>query len=178
MSNLENTLESRDITWPKKLHIVKDMVFPIVMYGCEHWTIKLTIKSKNWCFWTVILQKTLENLLDCKEIKAISPNGNQSWIFIGGTDSEAEAPVLWPPDAKSQLTVKDLVIQKDRRQEEKGATEDQMVWWPHWPNGHEFEEALGDDEGQGSLECCSPWGFKESDTAEPVNNNKLVQKLA
>ena len=93
---------------------------------------------KNWCFWTVVLEKTLENPLDCKEIKLIVPKGNQSWIFIGRTDAEAETPILWPPDVKNWLYRKDPDAGKDWRREEKGTTEDEMVGWHHWLNGHEF----------------------------------------
>ena len=108
----------------------------------------------------------------CKEVKPVHPKGNQSWIFIGRTDAEAEAPILWPPDVKSRLIRKDADAGKDWRQEEKGATEDEMVGWHHWLNGHEFEQTLGDGEGQGSLVCCSPWGRKESDMTEWLNKNK------
>ena len=126
---------------------------------------------KNWCFWTVVLEKTLESPLDCKEIKPVNPKGNQSWPLIGGTDfQQAEAAVLLPPDTKSQLIRKDPDAGKDWRQEEKGMTEDEMVGWQHWLDGHEFEQAPGDGEGQGSLVCCSPWGCKESDTSERLNN--------
>ena len=111
---------------------------------------------KNWWFWTVVLEKTLENPLDCKEIKPVNAKGNQSWMFIGRTGSEAKALVLWPPDAKSWLIRKDPDAGKDWRQEEKGMTEDEMVGWHHWLDGHEFEQALGDGEGQGSLVCCNP----------------------
>ena len=107
---------------------------------------------KNWCFWTVVLEKTLESLLDLKEIQPVHPKGTQSWIFIGRTDAEAEAPMLWSPDVKYWLIGKDPDAGKDWRQEEEGMTEDEMVGWHHWLNGHEF----GD--GQGSLACCSPWG--------------------
>ena len=112
---------------------------------------------KNWCFWTVVLLKTLESPLDCKEIKLVNPKGNQSWIFIGRTDAEAEAPILWPPDEKNWLIGKDPDAGKDRRQEEKGTTEDEMVGWHHQLDGHEFEQALGAGDGQGGLACCSPW---------------------
>ena len=107
---------------------------------------------KSWCFQTVVLEKTLENPLDSKEIKSVNPKGNQSWIFIGRTDAEAEAqaPILWPPDAKSRLTGKDPDAGKDWGQEERRA-EDEMVGWHHWLNGHESEQALGDGEGQASL---------------------------
>ena len=127
---------------------------------------------KNWHFWTVVLEKTLESPLDCKEIKPVHPKGNQSTIFIGRTDAETEAPILWPPDVKSQLIGKDPDAGKDWGQEEKGTTEDEMVAWHHQLNGHEFEQVLGDGEGQGGLLCCSPWGHKESDMTEQLNNNK------
>ena len=144
------------------------------MYGCEGWTFnKKGWVPKNWCFWTVVLEKTLESPSACKEIKSVNPKGNQSWIFIGRTDGEAEAPILWPPDAKSQLIRKDPDAGKDWRQEEKGMTEDEMVGWHHQLNGHKFEQALGDGEGQGSLACCSPWGCKESNTTEWLNNNSI-----
>ena len=124
MTNLDSILKSRDITLPTKVGLVKTMVFPVVMYGCESWTIK---KAENWCFWTVVLEKILECLLDWKEIKPVNPKGNQSWIFIKRTDVEAEAPIFWPPDLKSWLIWKDPDAGKDWRQEEKGTTEDEMV---------------------------------------------------
>ena len=112
---------------------------------------------KNWCFWTVVLEETLESPLDCKEIKLVNPKGNQSWIFTGRTDDEAEVPILWPPDTKNWLIGKDPDAGKDWRQEEKGMTEDEMVGWHHWLNGREFEQAPGVGDGQGSLVCCRPW---------------------
>ena len=111
-------------------------------------------------------------VLDCKEIKPVNPKGNQTWIFSGRTDAEAEAPILWPPDVKSQLIGKDSDCGKDWRQEEKGVTEDEVVEWHRWLNGFGFEQALGDVEVQGSLVCCSPWGHKESYMIEWLNNNK------
>jgi len=114
----------------------------------------------------MVLEKTFEVSLDCKEIKPVNPNVNQSWIFIGRTDAEAEAAILWPPDAKNWLIGKDPDAGKDWRQEEKGMTEDEMVGWHHCLDGQEFEQALGDDEEQRSLACCSPWGGKESDMTE------------
>ena len=111
----------------------------------------------------MVLEKTLESPLDCK-IKPVNLKGNKSWIFIGRTDAEAEAPILWPPDVKSQLIRKDPDAGKGLRQKEKGMTEDEMVGWHHWLNGHEFEQAQGDGEGQGSLMCCIPLVHKESDT--------------
>ena len=120
----------------------------------------------NWCFWTVVLEKTLESPLDFKEIQPVHPKGNQSWIFIGRTDAEAETPVLWPPDVKGWLIGKDPDAGKDWRWEEKGTTEDEMVRWHHRHDGHEFESTPGVGDGQGGLACCSPWGHKESDTTE------------
>ena len=158
---LKSTLKSRDITWSTKVHLVKAMIFSsshVWMWELNHaerWA------SKNWCFWTVVLEKTLESPLDCKEIKTVNPKGNQSWIFIGRTDVEAEVPILWP--AKSQLFGKDPDAGKDWGQEEKRVTGDEMVGWHHWLNEHEFEQTLGDREGQGSLVCYSPWGCKEMD---------------
>jgi len=122
---------------------------------------------KNWCFWTVML----ESPLDCKEIKPVNPEGNQPWIFIGGTDTEAKAPILWPRDLKYWLLGKDPDPGKDWREEEKGMTEDEMIGWHHWLNGHEFEQTLEDSEGQGNLLCYSPLGHKESDTTEWLNSN-------
>ena len=140
MTNLDSILKSRDITLPTQVSLVKAMVFPVVMYGCER---ELDYKEnwapKNWCFWTVVLEKTLESPLDCKEIQPVHPKGNQSWLFIGRTDAEAETPILWPPDAKSWHIGKDPDAGKEWRQEKKGMTEDEMVGWYHQLNGHEFE---------------------------------------
>ena len=124
---------------------------------------KWKIYRVRW-FWTVVLEKTLESLLDYKEIKPVNPKGNQHWIFIGRTDAEAEAPILWSPDAKKWFIGEDPDEGKDWRQEEKGMTEDEMVGWHHWLSGHVFEKTPGDGDGQGSLACCSPWGHKELDT--------------
>ena len=124
----------------------------------------------NRCFWTAMLEKTLESPLDSKEILPVNPKRNQPWIFIGRTDAEAEAPVLWSPDAKSQLIGKDPDARKDWRQEEKRATEDEMVGWHHRLNGHEFEQTPGDGEGQTSLAWCK-WGHKELGMTERLNNN-------
>ena len=137
MINLNIILKSRDITLPTKVHLVKAMVFPVVIHGCESWTIK------NWCFWTVVLEKTLESPLDCKEIQSGNPKGNQSWIFIGRIDAEAENLILWPPDAKNWLIGKDPDAGKDWRQKEEMA-EDEMVGWHHWFNGHEFRTRWSD----------------------------------
>ena len=138
MINPDRILKSRDITLPMKACLVKAMVFPVVMYGCESWTIKESWAPKNRYFWTVVLEKTLESPLDCKEIKPVNPKGNQSWIFIGRTDAETETLILWPPDTKNWLTRKDPDAGKDWRQKEKGTTEDEMVGWHHWLDGHKF----------------------------------------
>ena len=122
----------------------------------------------NWCFWTVVLEKTLESPLDCKEILPVHSKGDQSWIFIGRTDVEAETPVLWPPDAKSWLIWKDSDARKDWRQEEKAVTEDEMVEWHHRLNGHGFGWTQGVGDGQGGLVCCGSW-VVESDTTEWLN---------
>ena len=127
---------------------------------------------KNWCFWTVVLGKTLKSPLDSKEIKPVNPKGNQPRIFIGRTDAKAEAPILWQPDVKSQLIGKDLDAGKYWRQVEKWSTEHEMVGWHHQLNGHEFEQTPGNGEGQGNLACCSPWGHKESGMTVQLNNYK------
>ena len=134
-------------------------------------TIALTIPKesrapKNWCFWSVVLEKTLESPLECKEIKPVNPKGIQSWIFIGRTDAEAEPPILWPSDVKKWLTGKDSDAGKDSWQEEKGTIQDEMVGWHHRLHTHEFEQALGDGEGQWNLACCNPWGGIELDVIE------------
>ena len=170
MTNLESILKSRDITLPTKVCLVNAIVLPVVMYGCESFfQYKESWVLKNWCFWTVVLEKTLESPLDCKEIKPVGCKGNQFWIVIGRTDAEAEAPILWPADVKNWLIGKDPDSGKDWRQEEMGMTEDGVVGWHHWLDGHEFEQVLGVGDGQGSLACCNPWGHKESDMTERLN---------
>ena len=124
---------------------------------------------KNWCFRTVVLEKTLQSPLDCQKIKPINPKGNRPWILIGRTDAKAEAPILRPPYPKSQLIGEDPNAGKDWGQEEKGTTGDEMIGWHHRFSGHEFEQTPGDSEGQKSLACCSPWGPKELDTTEQLN---------
>ena len=127
---------------------------------------------KNWCFWTVVLQKTLESPLDCKQIQPVHPKGVQSWVFTGRTDVEAETPILWPPDAKSWLIWKDPDAGKDWGREEKGMIEDEMVGWHHWLNGHGWTPGVGN--GQGGL--CEPWVHTESDTTEQLNFHDLEVK--
>ena len=124
---------------------------------------------KNWCFWTVVLEKTLESPLGYKEIKPVHLKGNQSWIFIGRTDAKAETPLFWPPDVNSWLIWKDLDAGKAWGQEEKGTTENEMVGWHHWHNGHGFGWTPGVGDGQGGLACCGSWGHKESDMTEWLN---------
>ena len=138
MTNLGSILKSRDTTLSTKVCLVKAMVFPVVMYGCESWDYKESWVLKNWGFWAVVLEKTLESPLDCKKIQPVHPKGDQSWVFIGRTDAEAEVPIFWPPDVKSWLIWKDPDVGKDWRQEEKGTTENEMVGWHHRLKGHEF----------------------------------------
>ena len=160
MTNLDSILKSREIA--NKSPSSQSYGFS----SSHEWMWELDHKErwvpKNWCFWIVVLEKTLESSLDwdCKEIH---PKGNESWIFIGRTDAKAEAPILWPPDAKNWLIWKTPDAGKDWRQEEKGMTEDEMVRWHHWLNGHEFEYASGVGDGYGSLVCCSSWGHEELD---------------
>ena len=157
MTNLDSVLKSRH-HFADKGPQSQAMVFPVVTYGYESWTTEEGWAPKNWCFRTVVLEKTLQSPLDSKEIKPVYPGGNQPWIFIGRTD--VEFLILWLPDVKSWLIGKDPDARKNRRQEEEGMTEDKMVGWHHWLNGHEFEQAPGDGEGQGSLACCSSQGHK------------------
>ena len=128
---------------------------------------------KNWCFWTVVLEKTPKSPLDCKEIQPVHPKGDQSWVFIGKTDAEAETPILWPYHVKSWPIGKDSDAGKDRGQEEKGTTEDEMAGWHHRMDGHEFEHTPGVCDGQGGLACCNSWGHKELDTTEQLNWTEL-----
>ena len=165
MTNLDSIFKSRDIALPTKICLVKAMVFPVVIYGCESWTVK---KAEHWrinvfelWYWRRLLR-----VLDCKEIQPVHPKGNQSWIFTRRSDAEAETPILWPPDLKHWLTGKDPDAGKVWRQEEKGTTEDGMVGWHHWLYEHKFEQAPGVGDGQGSLACCSPWDSKESNMTE------------
>ena len=132
------------------------------------------LSAKEWFFWTVVLEKTLESPLDCKEIQPVHPKGDQSWVFIGRTDVEAETPILWLPDAKSWLIGKDPDAGKDWGQEEKGMTEDEMVGWHYRLNGHGFGWTPGVGDGQGGLACCNSWGYKELDTTWRLNNNGIM----
>ena len=136
------------------------------MWGLDY---KESWAPKNGCFWTVVLEKTLESPLDCKKIKLVSPKGNQSLIFIGTTDAEAETLILRPPDVKNWLSGKDPDAGQDWRLEENRTTEDEMVGWHHLLDGHKFEQSPGIGDGWGTLSCCSPWGCKELDTTEQLN---------
>ena len=149
------------------LMLFKETGFHHQIHKMQQWKtihfIKLCLTLKNWCLRTVVLEKTLESPLNCKENKPVNPKGNQLWIFIGKTDAEAEIPILWPPDVKSWLTAKDPDAGKDWGQKENRVAEDEMVRQHHWLNGHESEQTPGNSEGQGNLLCCRPWGHKESD---------------
>ena len=139
MTNLDSILKSRDITLPTKVRLAKAMVFS----SSHVWMWELDYKEswtlKNWCFSTVVLEKTLKIPLDCKEIQPVHPKGDQSLVFIGRTDAEAETPILWPPDVKKWVIGKDPDAWKDWGQEEKGTIEDEMAGWHHWLDGHELE---------------------------------------
>ena len=130
---------------------------------------------KNWCFWTMVLEKTLDSPLDCKEIQPVHSKGDQSWVFIERTDVEAETPILWPPHAKSWLTGKDPDAGRDWGQEEKGTTKDEIVGWHHWLDGHGFGWTLGVGDGHRHLACCNSWGPKELDTTERLNWTVLCE---
>ena len=162
MSNLDSIFKNRDITLPTKVCLVKAMVFPVVMYGCESWTVKKAERPRI-DIWTVVLEKTLESPLDCKEIQPVRSQGDQSWVFIGRTDAEAEIPILWPPHVKSWLTGKDSDAGRDWGQEEKGTTEDEMAGWHHWLDGRESAWTPGVGDWQGGLACSSSLGCKDSD---------------
>ena len=177
MTNLDSILKSRDITLLTKVCLIRVMVFS----SSHVWTWELDYKEswapKNRCFSTVVLEKTLESPLDCKEIKPVHSKGDQSWVFFGRTDAKAETPVLWPPHAKSWLTGEDSDAWRDWGQEEKGTTEDEMAGWHHWLDGRESEWVWvnsGVCDGQGGLVCCHSWGRKESDTTERLNWTEVL----
>ena len=168
MTNLDSILKSRNITLLTNVCVVKAMNFPVVMYGCESWTIRKAEHQRTdafelWCW------RRLESPLDCKDTQPVQPKGNQPWIFIGRTDAEAETPIFWPPDVKNWLIGKDPDAGKNWRQQEKGTTENEIVGWHHRFHVHVFEQALGFGDVQGSLASCNPWGRKEGDTTEQLN---------
>ena len=159
-------IKSRDITLPKMVYLVKAMVFPVVIYGCESWTIKKAEPRRIdafelWCW------RRLGIPLDCKEIQPVHPKGNQSWILIGRTDAEAETPIPGPSDAKNWLI--GIALDAGKIEGEMGMTEDEMVGWHHQLNGNEFEQVPGVGNGQGGLSCCSPWCHKELDMTDRLN---------
>ena len=168
ITNLDNILKQRRYFANKGLYS-QSYGFSsshVWMWELDH---KESWAPKSWCFWTVVLEKTLESPLDCKEIQPLNPKGNQSWILIGMTDAEVEATILGPPDVKNWLIEKDPDAGNDWRREEKGTTEDEIVVWYHQLSGHEFELAPGVGDGQGSLAFCSPRGCNESDRTEWLN---------
>jgi len=154
-----------------KVCIVKAMIFPVIMWEVDY---KESWAPKNCCFWTVVLEKTLESPLDYKEIQPVHSEGDQPWDFFGRTDAKAETPVLWPPHEKSWLIGKDSDAGRDWRQEEKGTTEDEMAGWHYWLDGRESEWTPGVGDGQGGLACCDSWGLKESDTTERLIWSDLI----
>ena len=153
-TNLDSIFKSRDITLLTKVHLVKAMVFPVVMYGCETWT---------------VMKAECRRIFGEDSWESLGLQGDQLWDFFGGNDGEAETPVLWPPHAKSWLIGKDFDAERDWGQEEKGTTEDEMAGWHHWLDGRESEWTPGDGDGQGGLACCDSRGRKESDTTERLN---------
>jgi len=172
MTNLDSILKSRDITLPTKVRLVKAMVFPVVMYGCESWTVKKAERQKIdafelWCWRRLLRVPWTARRSNQSILKEIS-------VFIGRTDAEAETPILWPPHTKSWLIGKDSDAGRDSGKE-KGTTEDEMAGWYHWLDGHEFEWTLGVGDGQGGLACCDSWGRKESDTTEQLNWTELTE---
>ena len=174
MTNLDSILRSRDIILPTKVHLVKAMVFPTGRVWMWELDCEESWAPKYWCFWTVVLEKSLESPLDCKEIQPVHSKGDQPWDFFGRNDSKAETPVLWPPHAKSWLIGKDSDARRDWGQEEKGTTENEMTGWHHRLDGPEFEWTPGVGDGQGGLACCNSWGRKESDTTEQLNWTEVL----
>ena len=164
MTNLDSILKSRDITLLTKVRLVKAMVFPVVMYGCESWTVK---KAEHWRI------DAFELWCWRKEIQPVHSEGDQPWDFFGRNDAKAETPVLWPPHVNSWLIGKDSDAGSDWEQEEKGATQDEMAGWHHWLDGRESEWTPGVGDGQGVLACCYSWGCKESDMTERLNLTEL-----
>ena len=172
LTNLDSIFKNRDITWPTKVHLVKAMVFPVVMYGCESWTMK---KAESWRIdaFELWCWRRLLRLPDYKEIQPIYSKGDQSWVFLGRNDAKAETPVLWPRHVKSWLIGEDSDAGRDWGKEKKGMTEDEMAGWHHWLDGHEFEWTPGVGDGQGGLAYWDSWGHKESDTTEWLNWTEL-----
>ena len=172
-TNLDSILKSRDITLQTKVHIVSFSSSHVQMWELDH---KEGWALKNWCFQTVVLEKTPESPLGSKEIRLVNPKKNWPWIFIARTDDEAKAPNLWPPVAKSWLIGKDPVAGIDWEQEEKWVTENEMTAWHHWLNGYEFEQTPGDREGQGCLTRCSQWGLQR--VGHDLKTKKQQQQIS
>ena len=172
MTNLDSIFKSRDIASPTKVCLVKAMVFPVVMYGCESWTVKAERwridAFELWCW-----RRLLKSPLDCKEIQPVHSEGDQPWDFFGRTDAKAETPVLWPPHAKSWLIGKDFDAGRDWGWEEKGTTADKMAGWQHWLDRCESEWTTGFGDGQGGLACYDSWGHKDLDMTEWLNWTEL-----
>ena len=169
MTNPDSILKNGNVTLPTKACLVKAMVFPVVMYGCESWVLK------NWCFWTVVLEKILESPLDSKKIQPVHPKGNQSWVFIGRTDVEAETPILWPPDVKNWLTGKDPDAGKDWGKRRSGWQRKRWLDGISDSMDMSLNKLQGVGDQQGSLACCSPCGHKKSDTTELLNWIEPIQ---
>ena len=181
MTNLDSIFKSRDISLPTKVHLVKAMVFPVVMYGCESWTVK---KAKHWridafelwCWRRLLRVPWTARRSNQSILKEISP-----CVFIGRTDAKAKTPILWPPHAKSWLIGEDFDSWRDWGQEEEETTEGEMAGWHHRLDGREFEWTLGVDDGEEGLACCNSWGCKESDTTERLNwtvNSRYCDKIS
>ena len=181
MTNLDSILKSRDITLPTKVHLGKAMVFPV---SCMDVRVGLwrKLSTEKLMLLNYGVGEDFESPMDCKEIQPVHPK-DQSWVFIGRTDAEAETPILWPPDAKSWLIGRDPDAGRDWGQEEKGTTEDEMARWRHWLDGYGFEWTPGVGDGQGGLACCDSWGRKESDTTErlnwtePISNQSVLKEI-
>ena len=173
MTNLESIFKSRDISLPTKVRLVKAMVFPVVMYGLRFWLWR-KLSAEELMFLNCGVGEDSWESLGLPEIQPVNPKENQSWIFIGRTDIEAATPIFWPPDAKSWLIWKDPDAGEDWGKEEKVMTEDEMVGWHHWLDGHVFGWTPRVGDGQGGLECCGSWSLKESDTTERLNWTELT----
>ena len=173
ITNLDSILKSRDIIFANKVLSSQGYGFSSGHVWMWELDCEESWAPKNWCIWTVVLEKILESPLDCKEIQPVHSKGDQSWMFFGRNDAKAETPVLWPPHGNSWLIGIDSDAERDWGQEEKGTTEDEMAGWHHRLDGREFELTPRVDDGQGGLACCNSWGHKESDMSEQLNWTNL-----